>query len=108
LAAKVGEKVPGWVERILIPSLDSRVRSIVDERFSQFEKVFDARMKALDEKVATKTSALDQKIDGRSEALEAKVEALGAKIDSLAERFPLVQEVADIKARLTLLEKSRN
>ncbi len=60
---------------MLIPVLESRVRNIVMKEVGNLEKVMDARF-----------------------------EAVGAKIDSLEKRFPTVQELAEIKARLSLIE----
>ena len=73
--SKTVERIPGWVERLLIPTLESRVRSIVKEEVGNLEKVLDARF-----------------------------EAVSTKIDSLEKRFPTVQELAEIKARLSLVE----
>jgi hypothetical protein len=75
--SRVAEKVPGWVERLLIPTLESKIRSIVKEEVGHLEKVMDARL-----------------------------EAVNSKIDSLEKRFPAVQEFAEIKARLNDLEKA--
>jgi hypothetical protein len=47
LASRVADKVPGEVERLLIPTLESRVRSVVKEEVGKevvhLEKVVDAR-----------------------------------------------------------------
>ena len=60
---------------MLIPTLESRVRAIVKDEVGSLEKVLDARL-----------------------------EAVGAKIDSLEKRFPTVQDMAEVKARLALVE----
>ena len=73
--SRTAERIPGWVERLLIPALETRVRAIVREEVGNLGKVLDARF-----------------------------EAVGAKMDSLEKRFPTVQELADIKARLSLVE----
>jgi hypothetical protein len=112
MAARIGEKVPGWVERLLIPTIESRVRSVVKDEFSNFGKVMDARLNQLDEKVDTRIDHLEEKFAARFDGLEGKFEArfetLGSKIDSLEQRFPVIQDLADIKARLALLEKNLN
>lgn len=74
--SRVAERIPGWVERLLIPTLESKVRAIVKEEIGHLEKVLDARFGAVD-----------------------------AKIDSLEKRFPAIQEFAEIKARLTQIER---
>ena len=80
--AKVAEKIPGWVERLLIPTLESKVRNIVSEEVGHLEKVLDARF------------------DG----VRSEIRRVDEKVDSLEKRFPAVQELAEIKARLSLVE----
>ena len=75
-ADKMAEKVPGWVERLLIPTLESRIRGIVKEEVEHLEKVMDARFGGLE-----------------------------ARIDSLEKRLPMIQDIADLKARLAVVEK---
>ena len=82
--SRVAEKVPGWVERLLIPTLESKVRSILKEEVNHLEKTLDARF----------------------EAVNARFEAVNAKIDALEKRFPTVQELAEIKARLDQAERA--
>jgi predicted nucleotidyltransferase len=86
--SRVAEKVPGWVERLLIPTLESKVRSIVKEEVGHLEKVMDARFEAVNSK------------------MDARFEAVNTRIDSLEKRFPAVQELAEIRARLNQIEKS--
>ncbi len=80
--SKVAEKIPGWVERLLIPKLESKVRSIVSEEVGHLEKVLDARF------------------DG----VQSEIRRVDEKIGSLEKRFPEVQEIAEIKARLSQVE----
>ena len=133
MASRIGEKVPGWVERLLIPAMESRVRSIVKDEISHFEAVVDAKFNAFDEKFETKFNAFDEKfetkfnafdekfetkfnalnekfetrLDALDEKLDAKFGTLDVKIDSLDKQFPVIQEMAEIKARLAQLEKNR-
>ncbi len=39
--------------------------------------------------------------------MDARFEAVNTKIDSLEKRFPTVQELAEIKARLNAIERER-
>lgn len=73
---RAAERVPGWVERFLVPSLESKVRGIVKEEVAHLEKLMDARFDAVD-----------------------------SRIESLEGRFPMVQEIAEIKARLSAIER---
>ena len=117
----VASKVPGWVERMLIPALEAKVRTIVTEEFAHFEKVIDARFGATDarfgameDKIAATNSsmnagfdAMTSSVDARLEIVSARIDALNSKIDSLEKRFPAVQEIAEIKARLNAIERER-
>jgi|SRR5208283_6138873 len=95
----VASKVPGWVERILIPSLEAKIRAIVSEEVAQLEKVMNAKFEA----VESRFDAMDSKI----EAINAQAGAVNMKVDSLEKRFPTVQELAEIKARLSAIERER-
>jgi len=79
---KMAERIPGWVERLLIPTLESKVRNVVSEEVGHLEKVLEARF------------------DG----IHSEIRRVDEKIDSLEKRFPTVQELAEIKARLSLVE----
>jgi len=85
--SRIAEKVPGWVERLLIPTLESRVREIVKEEVRHLEKIMEARFEA---------------VNARIDSLE---KTFSAKIDSLEKRLPVVQELAEIKVRLAEVEK---
>ena len=85
--SRIAEKVPGWVERLLIPTLESRVREIVKEEVGHLEKIMEARFEA---------------VNARIDSLE---KTFSAKIDSLEKRLPVVQELAEIKVRLAEVEK---
>ena len=80
--AKIAEKIPSWVERLLIPTLESKVRAIVSEEVGHLEKVLDARFTGI----------------------HSEMRRVDEKIDSLEKRFPTVQELAEIKARLSQVE----
>lgn len=97
-AEKMVEKVPGWVERLLIPTLESRVRTVVKEEVGHLEKTTDARFEAVDSKLDAKFEALDSKFS-------AKLDGIDTRIDSLERRIPMIQDIADLKARLAVVEK---
>ncbi len=80
--AKMAEKIPGWVERLLIPTLESKVRSIVSDEVGHLEKVLDARF------------------DG----VQSEIRRVDDRIGFLEKRFPEMQEIAEIKARLSQVE----
>ena len=93
-AEKLAGKVPGWVERLLIPTLESRVRTVVKEEMGHLEKTMDAKFEAT-----------DVKIEALNAALSARLDAVDSRIDSLEKRIPVLQDIADLKARLTAVER---
>ena len=120
--SRMAEKVPGWVERLLIPTLETRIRAIVKDEFGHFEKVMDAKFEAIDgrfEAIDARFEAIDSRfeaVDDRFDSMNGRIDALektmnsgfavvNARIDSLEKRFPFVEELAEIKARLAEVER---
>jgi len=92
-AEKLAEKVPGWVERLLIPTLETRVRSVVKEEVEHLEKVMNGKFDA----VNTRIDSVEKRIFDRFDGVDAR-------IDSLEKRLPMIQDIADLKARLAVIE----
>ena len=57
--SRMVEKVPGWVERLPIPTLESRIRAIVKDEFGHFEMIMDAKFDAMD----ARFEAIDSKFE---------------------------------------------
>lgn len=87
VVARIAERVPCWVERLLIPTMESRDRVIVKDEVGRLEKLVEARF------------------EGMSRLLDARLDAVNVKVDSLEKRLPVVQDLAEIKVRLAELEK---
>ena len=120
----MASKVPGWVERILIPTLETKIRSIVGEELAKYGKTVDAKFEGINSKMDAKFDAINSKMDAKFEAVaarldgvDAKLEALNSKmdgrfdavdgrLDSLEKRLDVVKEIAEIKARLDVIEKA--
>ena len=88
---------------MLIPTLETKIRAIVKEEVIQLEKVMDARFSAVD----VQFDGTNAGINARFDAVNARIEAVNTKVDSLEKRFPAVQEIAEIKARLNAIERER-
>jgi chromosome segregation ATPase len=93
---KLAEKVPGWVERLLIPTLESRVRQIVREEVGHLEKQMDSRFEGMNsefeakfEGVDVRFEAVNSKIDSLERAMNDRFEVVTARFDSLERRLPL-------------------
>lgn len=93
--SRVAERIPGWVERLLIPTLESKVRAIVKEERENLERVLDTRFEAV-----------DARFDAVNAKMDARFEGVNARIDSLERQLPTIKEFAEIKARLNQIEKS--
>ena len=85
------EKIPGWLERVLLPRLT----------------VMEGDIKA----IYAKIEGLDQKIDSVDAKLSAKIDAvdekLTAKIEDLDKRLDIVQRLAVLEARMGELQPKR-
>jgi len=90
--SRIAEKVPGWVERLLIPTLESRVREIVKEEVGHLEKIMEAGFEAVNASI----DSLEKRMDSRFEAVNSRIDSLektfSARIESLEKRLPVVQE----------------
>ena len=100
-ATKLAEKVPGWVERLLIPTLESRIRVVVKEEVGNLEKVMIAKFDA----VNTRIDSVEKRVDARFDGVDDRFDAVDSRIDSLEKRLPMIQDIADLKARLAVVEK---
>jgi len=100
-AEKMVEKVPGWVERLLIPTLESRVRAVVKEEVGHLEKTMNAKFDA----VNTRIDSVEKRMYDRFDAVDARFDGVDAKIESLGKQIPMIQDIADLKARLAVVEK---
>jgi len=89
-AERMAEKVPGWVERLLIPTLESRVRAIVKDEVNHLEKVMSAKFDA---------------VDSRFDGVDARFDGMETKFELLEKRVSMIQDIADLKARLAAVEK---
>ncbi len=73
---KVVENVPSWVETLLIPPLETRVRAVVKEEVGHLEKTMNAKSETVDSKFEARLDALGSKFG-------AKLDGISTRIDSL-------------------------
>ena len=93
----MAEKVPGWVERLLILTLETQVRTIMEVAVAHPERAINTGFEAMDAK--------SQGIDAKFGGVGAKLACLGARIDSFEKRIPMLQDIADLEALIAALEK---
>jgi tetrahydromethanopterin S-methyltransferase subunit G len=89
------EKVPGWLERVLLPRLSEMAGDI---------KAINARIDGLDNKIDAVDAKLSAKIDAVDARLAARIdgaeEKLSTKIDELDKRLDIVQRLAVLEAKM--------
>ena len=80
----MAEKIPGWVERLLLPRLSTIEAKIdrVDGKVDALEKVVNARFQSVETQI------------------DAKFRSVETQISKLKERFNIAQELAVVKAQV--------
>jgi len=80
----LAEKIPGWVERLLLPRLSTIEAKIdrVDGKVDALEKVVNARFQSVETQI------------------DAKFRSVETQISKLKERFNIAQELAVVKAQV--------
>ena len=80
----MAEKIPGWVERLLLPRLSTIEAKIdrVDGKVDALEKVVNARFQSVETQI------------------DAKFRSVETQISELKERFNVAQELAVLKAQV--------
>jgi chromosome segregation ATPase len=84
----MAEKVPGWLERILLPQLSELKGEI---------KVVNAKIDGLDQKLATRIDGLEGKMQSEFKTVHTEIKRLDDKIDALDKRTDLTQRLAVVE-----------
>ncbi len=102
----MAEKVPGWLERVLLPQI-SELKGEVKVVNARIDDL-DAKIVGLDEKLSGRMDSLGEKIDGVERRLESKIDEvdrrLGSKIDDLDKRLDTTQRLAVVETQLKELK----
>jgi len=92
----VVEKVPSWIERLLLPKLSD----ITGEM-----KAINARIYALDKSIGS----LRNEMMARFEAVHKEIGSLrnetSTRFESLEKRLPMMEKLAELEVRLARLEE---
>jgi len=94
----MAQKVPGWLERVLLPQLSELKGEIkaLDARIGGFESKIEGEFKAIHSEIRR----LDEKIDGLDERLSSKMEELDKRLD-------VTQRLAVVEGKVSELESRR-
>ncbi len=122
------EKIPGWIERLLLPKLNElsgevkAVHTRIDavekevvglrrEMLTKFESMRNemlVKFEAVDvkfESADTKVGALNGKVESLRNEMISRFEAVDSKFDSLEARIPVMEKMAEFEVRLAELER---
>ncbi|MEM2290605.1 MAG: hypothetical protein QXV05_02225 [Candidatus Korarchaeum sp.] len=92
--AKIAEKMPGWISKILLPE----IRTAVKEEVSNQLKAVDAKLASLDAKIEERTKSLEKELVSlRNE--------MNARLDSIEEKLSLLGRLSQIEAKVERLER---
>ena len=121
---EMAEKVPGWLERILLPQLSELkgdvkvaqakiegVEEKLEGKVDGLDQKLTGRVDSLDQKLTAKIEGLDQKLTSRIDGLEGRMESefktvhteigrLDDKIDALDKRTDVTQRLAVVEEQL--------
>ena len=108
------EKVPGWLERVLLPRLSEiagEVKAInvkidavdgkLTSRIDAVEGKLASRIDAVDEKLSARIDAVDEKLSSRIDVVDGK---LSGKIDDLDKRLDVAQRLAILETKMGELQ----
>jgi chromosome segregation ATPase len=110
------EKIPSWIERILLPKLseitgevkaiNARIDSL-EKRVDSLEKTFNERLISLRNEMLTRFEAVDKRIESlRNEMISLRSEMF-TKFDSLEKRIPMMEKLTELEIRIARLEKEK-
>jgi hypothetical protein len=93
------EKVPGWLERILLPQLSELKGEMkaVNAKIEGVEGRLEAKMDGLDQKLTVTIVGLEGRMQGEFRTLHAEIKRLDDKIDALDKRTDVTQRLAVVE-----------
>ena len=96
----MAEKVPGWLERVLLPQITELKGEI---------RVLSTTIDGLDEKIDAKIDGLDQKLTARIDGLEGRMDSefklVHGEIRRLDDKIDALDKRTDFTQRLTVVEE---
>ncbi len=108
------EKIPGWIERLLLPKLNEISGEIkaLEAKIESVDNKVDVRIDSLRKEMLSKFDSVDVKLkstDAKIESLRnemiSKFDAVDFRFDSLESKLPVMEKMAEFEARLAELER---
>ena len=97
------EKIPGWIERLLLPKLNE-ITGEIKAIYTRIDAV-EKGVTSLRNEMMTKFEAADVKVDSKFEAVDSRFDAVDSRFDSLEARLPVMEKMAEFEVRLVELER---
>lgn len=95
----MAEKVPGWLERILLPQISEmkgEIKAINAKMDGEF-KVVHSEIKRVEETLGTRIERVEETLGTRIERVEG---TLGTKIDELDKRMDVTRRLAAVEEQV--------
>ena len=107
MASALVEKIPSWIERLLLPRLSEISGEIkaLSIKVESLEKIMNERTGSLEKRIESLEKTMDTRMSLLEDAMKARFEAVNTRMDALEKRIPVIEEIATIKIRLAELEK---
>lgn len=108
------EKIPGWIERVLLPKLNEisgEIKAIhtridaVEKEVTSLRSETKTEFAGLRSEMMTKFEAVDVKFDSLRNEMISKFDAVDFRFNSLEARLPVMEKMAEFEVRLAEIEK---
>ena len=108
------EKIPGWIERLLLPKLNEitgEIKAIhtcidaVEKGVASLRNEMMTKFKAADVKVESLRKETKGAIESLEKVMISRFEAVDSRFDSLEARIPVMEKMAEFEVRLAEIEK---
>jgi chromosome segregation ATPase len=108
------EKIPGWIERLLLPKLSEISGDVktINGRIDALESNMNTRIDSLEAQIGslrnetkTEIESLKNEINSKFQGLDYRFEAINTRLDSLDKRIPVIEELTALKIKIADIEK---
>jgi len=110
---RMAEKVPGWLERVLLPQIRELKGDLkaLDAKMDAEFRVVHSELGSLDQKLSQRIESLDQKLSQRIESLDQKlsqrIDGTNRRLDDSDKKLDMVQRVAVLEANVQELQSKK-
>jgi DNA repair exonuclease SbcCD ATPase subunit len=97
------EKIPSWLERLLMPKLSEISGEIkaLDTKIDSLRSETKTEIDAMRKEMLSKFESVYNKFEG----LDYRFETINIKLDSLEKRIPVIEEITALKIKVADMEK---